>query len=73
MCFRQMLGCSARRLDVQVDRKKLKTDKAYVPNWQSAASAGRGGGVRGGQHRPGGHHPESVAGGAGAGQDQRRL
>lgn len=40
MCFRQMLGCSARRLDVQVDRKKLKTDKAYVPNWQSAASAG---------------------------------
>ncbi|CAK0785103.1 hypothetical protein CVIRNUC_008309 [Coccomyxa viridis] len=24
----------------KVDRKKLKTDKAYVPNWQSAASAG---------------------------------
>ena len=23
-----------------MDRKKLKTDKAYVPNWQSAASAG---------------------------------
>ena len=25
---------------MQVDRKKLKTDKAYVPNWQAAASAG---------------------------------
>ena len=32
-----MFSC---RLVVQVDRKKLKTDKAYVPNWQSAASAG---------------------------------
>ena len=27
-------------LHAQVDRKKLKTDKHYTPNWQSAASAG---------------------------------
>lgn len=25
---------------MQVDRKKLKTDKQFTPNWQSAASAG---------------------------------
>lgn len=37
---RLLRWCPACRLDAQVDRKKLKTDKAYVPNWQSAASAG---------------------------------
>ncbi len=25
---------------MQVDRKKLKTDKQFIPNWQSAATAG---------------------------------